>query len=747
MSRRRGRALAALALLGAGCLGPVPARAANGSLPHVHGSRPGPAILYARVAKAPQLTNGKGWHARPILISGASAYRHGEFLYQDYLYDDHGANAGRDPNDPRSSSGTFSEPNGTYTYPTARGYHDNAADFVELRVEPRHNATAFRITYNTLTDPALVATSIAIGGRDGEEHDFPHGANAKAPADLFLTVHGHKADLLDAASGDAVGPAPKVRVDEKRRQVEVEVSHHAWNPKHRTVRLAAATGLWDTGNDRYLIPTQSRSNSRPGGAGDLSSPPAFFNVAFRYDEPFQYPTDPNTLTSPAWWRDRDQGEQLAKGDLSSFHADVDFGKLESGKNDDMHGKRGGVPTSGPMDRILASHFEPQQGADYTSRCQSAQGCKGWLRGQLQPYAIYVPKDKPKRHGYGLTLLLHSLDANYNQYSSTRNQSELGDRAPGSIVITPEGRAPDGWYYDQAGADTFEVWADVASRYRLDPDLTVVTGYSMGGYGTFKFASQFPDLFAKAQTTVGPPGLGIGASAQSPEPGGPASSTYFMLPSVRNVPFLMWVEMSDELVPFSSTQEQADRFDSLGYRYDFWRFDLGDHLALALNDEYGPVADFLGDSRVHRNPAHVTYVRNPTMDFPHDGTTADHAYWLSKIELRDAGAPSASAPRGTIDVRSLAFGQGDPVPSATQTGAGALTGGNLGAVPYTRQFKRWGGAVSSRKRDELVVWAQNIRSVNVDPKRARVSCHAKLSVQTDGPLAIRLAGCGRVARFP
>src|ERR1700728_3780984 len=51
------------------------------------GPRPGPAILYAPPAVAPQLTNTGVWHAPPILVSGTDAYRHGEFLYQDYLYD------------------------------------------------------------------------------------------------------------------------------------------------------------------------------------------------------------------------------------------------------------------------------------------------------------------------------------------------------------------------------------------------------------------------------------------------------------------------------------------------------------------------------------------------------------------------------------------------------------------------------------------------------------------------------------
>ena len=168
----------------------------------------------------------------------------------------------------------------------------------------------------------------------------------------------------------------------------------------------------------------------------------------------------------------------------------------------------GVPQNGVLNRILASHFETAQGTDYSTTCGQAASCKGELRGQLQPYAVYVPRKTRPAAGWGLTLLLHSLGANYNQFSGSRNQSQFGERGGGSLVITPAGRGPDGWYYDYAGADTWEAWADVAAHYQLDPDWTSIAGYSMGGYGTYKFATQFPDLFAKAQPTVGPPGLGI-----------------------------------------------------------------------------------------------------------------------------------------------------------------------------------------------------------------------------------------------
>jgi hypothetical protein len=330
------------------------------------------------------------------LISGASAYRGGEFLYQDYLYDDHGAKApSRDPGDPRTSGDSFSRRNGTYTYPTAPVYGNNAADLVELRVEPRRGSTAFRITFNTMKQPALVGTTIAIGS-SAQPRDFPHGANASAPASLFLTVHGSKAHLIDAATRRAILPAPQVAVDKARRQIQVIVSNRAWDPGNGTVRLAAGVGLWDTSAGRYLIPRAAADAGHPGGAGGLVSPSAFFNAAFRFHEPWQHTYPPTTVFSdPAWWRDRQQGNALARGDLSPFHALVDFGKLARGVTDNLAGSPQGVPRSGPMNRILASHFETQQGVQYESTCGQPTDCKGELRGRLQPYAIYVPR-KPAR---------------------------------------------------------------------------------------------------------------------------------------------------------------------------------------------------------------------------------------------------------------------------------------------------------------------------------------------------------------
>jgi hypothetical protein len=691
-------------------------------------------VLYAPAPRAPQLENTGVWRARPILVSGASAYRDGELLYQDFLYDDHGAGAvAWQPDDQSYNSEVFARPLGTYTYPTAPQYAANAADLVELRVKPLADATAFRITLNTMVEPDLAATTIAIGDSPAPRA-FPHGANASAPAQLFLTVHGATADLVDAATGATTHPAPTASVDLERRQIEVRVPHAAWDPGRGVVRLAAGVGLWDAANGQYEIPQRQSDATHPGGAGALPQPTAFFNVAFRHAEPMPNPGDLADETANAsWWRDATQAQALRNGDLSPFHDDVDFGKLARRVRDDS-----GVPASGPMDRILASRFAGGQGADWGATCGTATSGDGELRGQLQPYAIYVPRKPAPAAGHGLTLLLHSLSSNYNQFLSNRNQSQFGERGAGSIVITPEGRGPDGWYYDRAGADTFEVWSDVARHFRLDPLRSVIAGYSMGGYATWKFATQYPDLFAAAQPTVGPTVLGTLYTGASPPAAGESTNTAHAVASLRNVPFRIWVASADELVPITGTLPIVQAMDALGYRYEYDAFAPAEHLTLAIDDEFSPAADWLGDRRVDLDPPHVTYAYNPTMDFPAAGTAGGHAYWLSGVRLRDT---KGDPPVGVVDVRSHGFGVGDPPASATAPTAGALPPGNLGVLAYAGQAKTWGAPPREPVADRLDVTATNVRSVTIDPRRARVDCGAKLDVHSDGPLKVVLAGCG------
>ena len=711
----------ALAIL---LLGAASASADPSSLPSVaSGARPGPDLLYSAPPTAPQLENTGPWKAEPILVSGAEAYRSGEFLYQDFLYDDHGATGTADPNDPFNDVENMVSPrHGTLSYPTDTAtYFNNAADLVELRVKPLADSTAFRITVNSLKDPNKTAFTIAIGDSPAPM-PWPHGAGVVSPAQYFLTVHGTTAELLDAA-GKAVTPAPTATVDVTRRQYDVRLPHAAFDPGKGVVRLAAGVGLWDTGANAYAKPGQAASATAPGGVSQSGA--ALFNMAFR-DEPIPHIYDPgiaNTIVEGhqtvvqdgTYWRDRRQGDVLASGDVTPFSASVDFAKLDAKATDDS-----GVPKTGHIDRIFPSRFVFGQGLDYTQKCltSSAPECTGRLVGQLQPYALYVPKKPVPAKGFGLVVSMHGLSANYNEFLGSHEAEQMGERGTGSIFASPEGRGPDGSYESYAEADVFEMWNDIASHYKLNPDLTDVTGYSMGGGGTYRLAARWPDLWARAFPIVGPP----------------SSAAEFTV--YRNIPIMAWYAQTDELVGPEMSEQAFLNAEQAGIRYDHWIFTPGGHITVGNNDEFAPAVAFLGDHTVDRDPAHVTYVRDASKD-PKAESPADHAYWLSGLKTRGTGT-------ATIDARAH-VGHGDPAAKPVQVTAGTLDGGSHGPVPYQRRTIDWGDAPPEAKANQLDLETTGLSAVTIDAPRAGVGCDAAVKVTSDGPLTVNLGGCDIAVR--
>lgn len=695
------------------------------------GYRPGPDILYAEPAKAPQLENVAPWVAEPILVSGTSAYRSGEFLYQDFLYDDHGAEGVPDPVDnPFLMEFSFSPASGTLTYPKAPEFASNAADLVEFRVKPLDGETAFRLTMNTVVDSARTAFTIALGDSD-IARTWPHGAGVKSPAAMFLTVHGDVASLIEANTGKEILPAPKVKIDMLRRQFDVRVPHAAWNPDRNTVRMSAGFGLWDIASGSYLKPGLTASESAPGGMAPGGA--ALFNLAFRFNEPFPdfktYGLGRSYVDSLAIfkvapkmaWREYAQSQALRDGDVTPFFTVVDFSKLANRTEDDS-----GVPKSGKLNRIFASHFAPAQGLDFTKMCgrlTEGGSCEGVFRGQLQPYSIYIPDRAQPKEGWGLTLLLHALGTNYNLFTNSKYQSSLGERGRGSLVITPLARGHDGDYTDYAEADVFEVWADVARHYPLDKAWSAITGFSMGGGGTYSLLARWPDLFGR--------GAGVAAVPEGDR-----------IKSFRNTPVMTWIGVLEEGSTIDRQMTSRNNLEKEGLSFVFDQFFTADHLTLATNDEYAPLIEFLGEAKVNPNPSHVTFWVQPKADSVRAKTVADHAYWLSNLKVRNVGTAGEG---GLVDAYSHGFGLGTSKGKGVASSTGILQGGAHGPMLYLRSSQDQEDAEKINTLDRLTITAKNISTMTVDVRRARLSCSPVIKAVTDGPLTIVLKGCDRVVQ--
>src|SRR5258708_31888816 len=225
---------------------------------------------------------------------------------------------------------------------------------------------------------------------------------------------------------------------------------------------------------------------------------------------------------------------------------------------------------------------------------------------------------------------------------------------------------------------------------------------MGGGGTYRLATRWPDLGARAFPIVGPP-----SSAAS-------------FASLRSIPVMAWYGQNDELVGPEMSEQAFLNADRSGLRYDHWIFTPAGHITEGNNDEYTPAAVFLGDHTVDRNPAHVTSLVDPSLDTATE-SRADHAYWLSGLTVRTAGST------GQVDAVSLGTGVGDPAALPLALGFSTLNGGSHGPIPYQRRTLDWGQAPAVSKADRISLTAAHLSRGIIHGARAHVDCHVELKV--------------------
>ena len=429
----------------------LPAAAAGAGLPSVgSGQRPGPPLLYAEPPVAPQLAVQAPFAAQPLLVSGTDAVRGGEYLYQDYLFDDRGANTVPGLGTQPPGTGNFSPSAGDIRYPDEEDLANNAADLVEVRVRPTEDAVLFRLTFNTVRDAAVPIATVAIDtDRAGAQGDdaWPRGAGlTTAGVEHFVTAWDGGGEVTHS-NGDPAEAVGSSDLDPATNQLTVSVPRSVLDPGSSTWRLSAGAGLRAAGDVYREV--------APG------TPAEVFNLAFRFAEPQS--TNPaagaGTFPGVGNFFEDGQAKALAAGKTDGIHADVDFGALAAGTDSQPH------PPGRTQARIMPSALGLPEGV----RSEFPQ-----FGGNLQPYLLRVPEGVgTTARPAGLTLSMHSLGGTYTQYAvfSPRQLTQFGDERA-NLVATPLGHGPDGWYTDEAEADVFEVWRDVAQHFALDPDRTL-----------------------------------------------------------------------------------------------------------------------------------------------------------------------------------------------------------------------------------------------------------------------------------
>lgn len=661
-----------------------------------------PAVIFFKVA--------------PLKVSGSESYVAGEYLYQDYLYDDFGsaAQAGAGPTFPaevgNASPYSLLQNVGSVTYPTDTArYANNAADLFEFRIHRQADATGYRIKLNTWLDlrtsMAVIAcntdrnpgTGVATLSRD------PGGTFTGTDEAIYLWGTGAE-HVKHSATGTVTTPLT-IQTQLSDGLMSVIIANTVSNPSG-VWDCVVGTGLGD-GNGGWLRPGPNASATAPGGAGPQDpQPSALFNMAFRFSEPVQTGNNPpDTL----------QSDVIKRKAMTELAHAIDFDALLRGENRDL------VPKSGTLVRWYTSSADLGPGRTIGLLDNPKQ------LGKAQQYSLYVPSTYSPDKASGMFLALHSLTQGHWQYNGSQYVQQVGEQLD-NLVLTTMGRGPAGWYRDYAELDLFEAWAEVKADYRLDPIRTSIGGYSMGGFGTYRIGGLYPHLFAKAFTQVGP------AAEDMYVPGGPAPEagqfTNLWLENFRNLPMLNQVGMQDEQVPYAGVDAQnrgnalagVRGLEQLGYEYRFQVFNPATHYSLLLNDNYPMGTEFLRNATVNPNPPHVTFAYLPASDFPALGFIHNQAYWLSEISLNSAADDTDKA---VVDALSHGFGVGD-APTTGATIPGSLTG-DLGVIGFIEYSRTRGPAPSIPVANRLDLTLSNTKTVTIDLARARLSLSTPLTL--------------------
>ncbi len=125
--------------------------------------------------------------------------------------------------------------------------------------------------------------------------------------------------------------------------------------------------------------------------------------------------------------------------------------------------------------------------------------KSKLDGHWQPYTIFVPENYDPAKKWPLVVDLHGYSGGWNM--TPESGKVHAARAEGCLLMRPYLRGR-GWYVGWAERELIDLIALLRAEYSVDADRISITGFSMGGSGTMKMLSSFPDLFCAGGGSAG-----------------------------------------------------------------------------------------------------------------------------------------------------------------------------------------------------------------------------------------------------
>ena len=422
----------------------------------------------------------------------------------------------------------------------------------------------------------------------------------------------------------------------------------------------------------------------------------------------------NLLTSN-FWGEAAQADVLARGDVSAFSTDLDWKSMQDGRTTPAPLVRGW------SNRWYATDLNLGQGVDAANSSTS-------FVGRVQPYAVYVPRGYAPGQPTALTLFLHSASSNYNQYAAVnpRLTRELCEER-NSICLTPEAFGSGGLYVGIAEHDTWQVWRQAALSYTLDPDRTVVTGYSMGGLASFVMPANYPEVFAATMPLDG--GFDDACSTAG------AAANFSILSAADRSANTHWMpavvsdSYTDELSPYPNNTELVHRLIAAGNRFSLFSTTTPEHITTDAADGFTAQVTALGTPRRTLRPATVDYTWCANVVDRKLGLVPTSVYWLSGLVQRDHAAPSTTSHAVAVSSALAA----DQVTSQLDTSVVAAEDGPAMHV----LTNSWNVAGRLPMRMTATLTLTNVKALTLDASAAALPT-GQAKVASDGPVLLTLS---------
>jgi predicted peptidase len=194
------------------------------------------------------------------------------------------------------------------------------------------------------------------------------------------------------------------------------------------------------------------------------------------------------------------------------------------------------------------------------------------------YAIAVPEGYDGSEEVPLILALHfgwgaALPPNYSAiFLEILVEPALRDL--GAIIVAPlcPGRS---WVEPHSEDGVLALLEHVRDEYRIDPDRVVVTGFSLGGMGTWYFASRYTEMFSAAIPVASVPMIAstTDSGARSVQRFVEAGSVDWP-ESMVNLPIYVVHSRDDELIPIAPVEGAVAELEALGGDVEFMAIDAG-----------------------------------------------------------------------------------------------------------------------------------------------------------------------------